>query len=280
VGSPTSPSPYQGSAASWPTTQQGLTAAQTYNWAHQGSPLQAQAASVAPPTYSPQPTPVYYQTQAAPPAIAPQAAPQEQASADSYLDNISNQSLEILQYFGPEAPARLNLYATRIEDALTQSVEHQQKQSQFIQQQSAYIEQVRDVLMDVAREREGMMAILSDPDELVDYFNGFFGPNGPVPVQTPGEQARAALEQGMVSREGPLMGFPNHGLAPEGNAQQAQFQRPQMPMPTPSGNQGISPRQAWSRFSQLAESDPTRAWMALDQMGPDVLRSKVLVMEG
>ena len=48
-----------------------------------------------------------------PPWTAPSAA-----ASDEYLQNVSSESLEVLQHFGAEAPALLNRYACVVEDAL------------------------------------------------------------------------------------------------------------------------------------------------------------------
>ena len=37
---------------------------------------------------------------------------------DSYLSQISDASLEVLEHFGAEAPAKLNMYACALEDRL------------------------------------------------------------------------------------------------------------------------------------------------------------------
>lgn len=219
--------------------------------------------------------------------MAPAAPSDAQAapSGDVYLDNVSNQSLEILQHFGPEAPAKLNLYATKVEDALMQALGHQKNQAGIIAKQQEYISRVQNVLKAASTERKAMMKVLSDPTELSTYVNGFFGPDGPHPVQTPGEQARAALQQGMIQPTGPLMaaGAGQSQGQPQGQptAEQQGFRRPQMPMPTPGAQQGnVSPQSVWNSFSRAMDVDPTKAWMLLDQASPDALRSKVLMVEG
>ena len=46
---------------------------------------------------------------------------------DSYLSQISQESLEVLQHFGAEAPYLLNQYACAVEDALIEQVRRAQK---------------------------------------------------------------------------------------------------------------------------------------------------------
>jgi hypothetical protein len=88
-------------------------------------------------------------------------------TTDSYLSTISSESLEVLAHFGPEAPHKLNTYACSLEDALLESLEKQRSQAEQIRQYTAYVEKAQ--------------RILSDPDALLDYVKGFFGPEGPYP---------------------------------------------------------------------------------------------------
>jgi len=42
-----------------------------------------------------------------------------------------------------------------------------------------------NLMLDAAgEERAAMNIMLTDPDVLADYVNGFFGPNGPYPTET------------------------------------------------------------------------------------------------
>jgi len=213
------------------------------------------------------------------------AAQQAAASAqrgDSYLDNISNESLEVLSHFGPEAPVKLNTYSCQLEDALLESLEHQRNQASAIQQQHEYIEQVQEVLAAATADREAMLTIITDPDTLADYTQKFFSNDGPHPVLTPAEQAQRALAEGMIGQDGPLMppaGNPRMDAMQQPNAQQ--FQRPQMPMPQP----GAGPRMAgngnvWGQFSQTMDVAPQDAWKVLAQADPEAIRTKLLFMEG
>jgi hypothetical protein len=215
-------------------------------------------------------------------AMAAQQAAASAQRGDSYLDNISNESLEVLSHFGPEAPVKLNTYSCQVEDALLQSLEHQRNQASAIAQQHQYITQVQEVLAAATADREAMLKILSDPDTLADYTQRFFSADGPYPVQTPAEQAQQALAEGMIAQDGPLMppsGNPRMDAMAQPSA--PQFQRPQMPMPQP----GAGPRMAgsgnvWGQFSQAMDIDPASAWKVLAQADPEAIRTKLLFMEG
>lgn len=102
-------------------------------------------------------------------------------SYDAYLSNISNESLEVLSHFGPEAPVKLNTYACQVEDSLLRALQQKQIHEQQLAQQAEYIEKVQECLQTAAAERESMLHILSDPDQLLDYVSKFFGPEGPYP---------------------------------------------------------------------------------------------------
>ena len=66
-------------------------------------------------TSIPQATPAYSQA----PTQAPSySSEQTQLASDEYLANVSDESLEVLQHFGAEAPALLNRYSCVVEDAL------------------------------------------------------------------------------------------------------------------------------------------------------------------
>ena len=296
VGAQTQTPAYQGWAAPSISTPSGLTQGQAANW------VQAQQVASAPQTYSPQQTSglsaadvQYLAAQAANQTLQQQAVSQAQAQAmaaqqaaasdqrgDRYLDNISNETLEVLSHFGPEAPVKLNTYSCQVEDALLEALGHQQEQAAAIAQQHEYITQVQEVLAAATADRESMLRVLTDPNILADYTKEFFSENGPYPVLTPAEQAQQALAQGMIDQDGPLMpsaGNPRMDAMAQPSAQQ--FQRPQMPMPQP----GAGPRMAgngnvWGQFSQQMDVAPQDAWKILAQADPEAIRTKMLFMEG
>lgn len=240
------------------------------------------------------------------PAPAPAPAAPE-AGGDAYLDNISPESLEVLSYFGPEAPFKLNTYANAIEDALLESLNAQSQQMQALQEHIAWATNAVDVLQAAELEREGLIRLLTIPELLARYTEGFFSEGGPAPVQTPGDQARAALAAGMVTPDGRLvpnaaayqgMGSPEFEQALQAAAaeqaasgeqiplsafrpqNEAYGQRPTMPMPNPGAAGSVaSPEEVWGRFQQTAAMDPTKAWMVLDSAPAEALRAKILAMD-
>ncbi|MFQ6539110.1 MULTISPECIES: hypothetical protein [Aphanothece] len=86
---------------------------------------------------------------------------------DSYLSNLSDESLQVLKHFGPEAPSRLNTYASKLEDFLLEALEHKSLDEKQLKA--------------LEIEHQAMQAILTDPDQLLDYVSGFFAPGGPCP---------------------------------------------------------------------------------------------------
>jgi hypothetical protein len=238
-------------------------------------------------------------------ASAPQAAPEP--AGDSYLDAISPESLEVLGYFGPEAPVKLNTYANAIEDALLESLTAQGEQQKALQEHIEWATRAVGVLQAAELEREGLIRMLTVPDLLAQYTEAFFSEGGPAPVQTPGEQARAALQAGLVTPDGRLMsndqayrGMQDPAFLAAVAAAQAEQQasgeqiplsafrqqsegygqRPTMPMPSPGAyNGGPSPQDVWSTFAEASAVDPTKAWMVLDQAPAEALRAKILAMD-
>jgi len=213
--------------------------------------------------------------------IAQQQALAEQSASvdDSFLSDISNESLEVLSHFGAEAPAKLNAYSCQVEDALLEALGQQQQQAQAIAEQVDYIERVQAVLEAAGADREAMMHILTDPETLADYTTRFFSEEGPYPVHTPAEAAQAALQEGMIQDGGYLMPpaeNPRMDITAQGG-----YQRPQMPtMPNPAGAYGGQVGDPWSQFSQAMDSNPQEAWKVLAAATPDAVRRKVLFMEG
>jgi hypothetical protein len=215
-------------------------------------------------------------------AASPQAAP---ASGDDYLSAISRESLEVLDHFGAEAPAKLNQYSCSVEDALFESLTHQKNQAEMLGEYAEYVKNILELLPAIEVEREQYRTLLTDPAALSSYVSEFFGPNGPHPVQLPGEQARQALIDGLVQPTGPMMpnGNPEafqvqqQALAPQAQQQSA---RPQMFMPAPgNGAAPMRAEDAWQQFGMAADTRPDQAWMVLDQMTPEQIRAKILFAE-
>ena len=177
--------------------------------------------------------------------------------SDGYLSQISDQSLEVLEHFGAEAPQLLNTYACAVEDALIEQVQRGQSQSLMLEA--------------AAEERGAMNLMLTNPDVLADYVNDFFGPNGPYPTETAAEtaerqqwEARAQFEAEIEAQE--------MGQVP------ASFQRPQMDMPTP-GRQANAANDFWGGFSQMMDQNPEAAWQYLAQAPQGALAAKMLVQD-
>ena len=186
-----------------------------------------------------------------------QAASQSASGSDSYLSAISDNSLEVLEHFGAEAPALLNNYACAVEDALIE--------------QAGRNQHMNLVLDAASEERAAMNIMLTDPDVLADYVNGFYGPEGPYPTETAEEmsqrlehEARAQFEQEIIAQE--QRGVPQN------------FERPQMDMPTP-GRQSSGARSFWGDFSSMMDNNPEQAWQFLAGAPQQAFQQKMLVQD-
>ena len=177
--------------------------------------------------------------------------------SDAYLSQISDESLEVLEHFGAEAPTLLNTYACAVEDALIEQVQRGQSQSLM--------------LSAAGEERAAMNLMLTDPDVLADYVNDFYGPNGPYPTETADEMYQReqweAREQFEAEIEAQEMGH----VPPA-------FQRSVMEMPTP-GRQQNPANDFWGGFSELMDQNPENAWQYLAQAQPGMLSTKMLVQD-
>jgi len=194
-----------------------------------------------------------------------------QAISDQQLleNGVSPESLEVINHFGADAPAVLNNYAVQIEDSLIQT--------------NNQLQEAVGLLKELSQEHKAYEEILTNPDTLADYTCEFFGENGPYPVGeepagqvvgNPGitpEQQMAALQQQQAAAA---------QAAPAGQAPNAQFARPQMPVP-PQPQAQENTGEFWNNFGSLADKDPANAWRYLNQaqQTPDIFRNKMLVME-
>ena len=178
-------------------------------------------------------------------------------ASDQYLSGISDDSLEVLQHFGAEAPALLNQYACAVEDALIEQV---QRGNSMVH------------LLDAAgEERTAMNIMLTNPDVLADYVNDFFGPNGPYPTETPDETAAREQQEARAQFEAEIE-------AQERNIVPQSFQRPQQDMPTP-GRQVSQAQDFWGSFSEMMDSSPENAWKYLSSAPQGALQAKALVQD-
>ena len=237
------PTPQAATPASWTSAPQ----------------TQQQAQYSQAPTYSPQASTQGYSANEVQALLSQQASQLQSAApaSDAYLSQISDDSLEVLEHFGAEAPTLLNTYACAVEDALIEQVQRGQSMSLMLEA--------------AGEERAAMNLMLTDPDVLADYVNDFYGPNGPYPTPTEAEareiaqyQARQQFEQEIIAQE-------------QGNVPQS-FQRPEMDMPTP-GRQVNVANDFWGGFSQLMDQNPENAWQYLSQAPQGALSTKMLVQD-
>ena len=230
------------------------------SWASMPQAPQHQAQYSAQQTYSPQASTQALMQQALQQQVAAPAPAQAVSQAparDAYLSQISDESLEVLEHFGAEAPNLLNTYACAVEDALIEQVQRGQSQSLMLQA--------------AGEERGAMNLMLTDPDVLADYVNDFFGPEGPYPTLTEAEQyemqqyqARAQFEAEILAQE--------QGQVPQN------FQRPIQNMPTP-GRQANAANDFWGGFSEMMDANPEDAWKVLAQAPAAAFQQKMLVQD-
>lgn len=232
--------------------------------AYQAAPLSYQAApSVSAPLTSAFPqTQAYYSAPASAPAYS-QPQTQSQSGADEYLASVSNESLEVLQHFGAEAPALLNRYACVVEDALLTQAQYTAQAMQELQGVQQQLGNAHDVIRAAAEDNAAYHLLLTDPDLLANYVTDFYGPQGPYPVETSQDRLAAEVQANERFYE----------------PQAPSYQRPQLEMPDPTVQAGNPGSDFWSVFSQVSERNPAMAWQVLSQASPEALRSKVLVSE-
>lgn len=245
-----SQAPVQSSAYQTPTPQVSSQA----SWASQVAPQPTQVQHSAQ-TYSAQEVQSLLSQQ----AQANQAQSASAGAPDAYLSQISDQSLEVLEHFGAEAPALLNQYACAVEDALIEQVQRGQ--------------QMNTMLDAAGEERNAMNIMLTNPDVLAEYVNDFFGPEGPYPTETTEETAQREQMEAHQQLEQEIM-------AQEQRQVPANFQRPTMDMPTPGQRAGNEAASFWGDFSQMMDNNPENAWQYLAQAPQGALQAKMLVQEG
>jgi hypothetical protein len=197
------------------------------------------------------------------PAVAPVSAPAGTAGsdADQYLSSVSNESLEVLNHFGAEAPALLNRYACTVEDALLQQAQQSTDALQQLQQLGQNLQQMELVLNATLEDNRAYNLLTTEPDLLADYVNDFFGPNGVAPVELPEDRLAAEVA---------AAGYP---------AQQPAYQRPQMEIPSPGAQGSAGGADFWSTFEQVSRNQPDQLWRLLSQAPADALRAKALVSD-
>ena len=236
------PTPQVSTQASWASTQP-----------------QPQAQYLEAPTYSPQASTQAYLPQQQQQQVSQYAESVQQSApvSDSYLSQISDESLEVLEHFGAEAPALLNQYACAVEDALIEQVQRGQSQSLMLEA--------------AGEERAAMNLMLTNPDVLADYVNDFFGPNGPYPTETADETAAREQQEARAQFEAEIQAQ-EQGRVPQS------FSRPEMEMPTP-GRQVNAANDFWGGFSSMMDNNPEDAWKYLSQAPQGSLSTKMLVQD-
>jgi hypothetical protein len=177
---------------------------------------------------------------------------QEQLAASG----VSDESLQVIDHFGADAPAVLNRYATQVEDALVKT-------------NGQLVEGV-GLLKELNDEHKAYTKILTNPDILADYTTKFFGPNGPFPVSVQAPEAPQGMQVGQQFQT----------QAPAAQAAATAPTRPEMPVPPAPQSQG-NPEDFWNNFGNASDRDPQNAWKYLTaaQQNPEIFRQKLLVME-
>ena len=82
---------------------------------------------------------------------------QQYESRDGYLSRISDESLEVLQHFGEEAPVLLNKYACAVEDALIEQVKKNQELIMELKALKGEAETKQGNILDSVKEKLGAM---------------------------------------------------------------------------------------------------------------------------
>ena len=225
-------SPFQGQP-SQPTTQ--------YTPANYGQPSNQVTPQSAPLTWSPsqESSPNYSQTS---------STPSLEQVAD--LVGMSNESRQVMDAFGIEAPAVLNQYALNLEGMLDSAVAWGSRAQEAIKGYANFA-------VNEHQENLAYNEILTNPDVLSDYTLKFFGPEGPYPLY----ENEAQLE---------TRGYPTQEVQPAFNNQ--------FPAP-PAAAAPQSPENFWGSFSEQMNVDPQNAWRLLNQAQPQTVANKLFVME-
>ena len=189
---------------------------------------------------------------------------QQGLTADQLKANgVSDVSLEVINNFGPDAPAVLNDYACKVEDALIES--------------NVKLTKAVDLLKELNTEHKAYNKILTNPNVLADYTTKFFGPQGPFPVERIQAAQNAQAQKAAANAVAPRGAGQ---VDPRAAAPAAAPQRPQMPVP-PSPQSKGTPTDFWNNFGSASDRDPQNAWKYLSaaQQNPEIFRQKLLVME-
>ena len=181
------------------------------------------------------------------PLPAAEAQEVDRAIADYY--HLSNESRQVFDAFGVEAPGILNNYALQLEGMLDSAVA-------WGSEANATLTGYANFAVNEHQENLAYNEILTNPDVLSDYTLRFFGPEGPYPVY----ESEAELES-RGYRTQPVGG----GIA--------EFPAP----PMAAGQQ--QPENFWGGFSETMARDPQNAWRILNHAQPGTVANKLFVME-
>lgn len=171
----------------------------------------------------------------------------DQAVADHY--QLSNETRQVLDAFGVEAPALLNNYALQLEHMLDSAVA-------WGQEATATLAGYAQFAVNEFQENTAYNEILTNPDVLSDYTLKFFGPQGPYPVY----ESEAELET------------PGYRTRP---VQPAIGEFPAPPMAAAPQQ----PENFWNGFNEAMARDPQNAWRHLNMADPRTMSNKLFVME-
>jgi hypothetical protein len=166
------------------------------------------------------------------------------------LVGMSQESRQVMDAFGIEAPGVLNNYALELEGMLDSAV-------QWGNRAASNIVGYANFAVNEHQENLAYNEILTNPDVLSDYTLKFFGPEGPYPVY----ENEAQLE---------TRGYPTE-----------QMQAPvmgQFPAP-PAASAPQMPENFWGGFNEAMARDPQNAWRLLNQAQPGTVANKLFVME-
>lgn len=164
----------------------------------------------------------------------------------------------------------MNRYACTVEDALLTQAQQSTQALEQLQLLSENFRQLEVALNATVEDNQAYNLLTTDPDLLADYVNEFFGPNGPVPIETEQDRLLADVTAAGYAPQAPA------GYAPQ--AAMASYQRPQLEMNSP-GSQQVGGGDFWSTFDQVSRRQPDQLWKVLAQATPDVMRSKPLISE-
>lgn len=179
-----------------------------------------------------------------------------QTSSNPSLEQIADyvgmgqESRQVMDAFGMEAPAVLNNYALNLEAMVDSAVAWGNRAANTI---TGYA----NFAVNEHQENLAYNEILTNPDVLSDYTLKFFGPEGPYPVY----ENEAELG---------TRGYPTQ---PVDYRQYGQFPAP----PTAAAPQ--APGNFWGDFSDAMSRDPQNAWRVLNQAQPQTVANKLFVME-